>query len=128
MAETTHTEGWPCGGQIKCPACCQNTVVPAQPKVRVPHVTDACDEDGCYCPDDVFWARLLGDRDPCAPGRDWTIAAFGELEASDLEAKIERSSFGTPEAKALRATVNDEQAARIVDRAEDLRRQAEGDV
>lgn len=44
------------------------------------HVSRDCDEDGCYCPDDVFWARLLGDNDPCAPGKDWVAAAFGEEE------------------------------------------------
>jgi hypothetical protein len=33
----------------------------------------------CTCPDDVFWARLLGGDDPCAPGRDWPAAAFGSL-------------------------------------------------
>jgi hypothetical protein len=29
-------------------------------------------------PDDVFWRRLLGDDDPCAPGKDWAAAAFGQ--------------------------------------------------
>jgi hypothetical protein len=43
--------------------------------------TEACDDEGCYCPDDVFWARMLGYDDPCAPGKDWAAAAFGELEA-----------------------------------------------
>jgi hypothetical protein len=38
--------------------------------------TDPCDDDGCHCPDDVFWGRLLGDDDPCAPGKDWAAAAF----------------------------------------------------
>ena len=44
-----------------------------------PH-TAACDAEGCYCPDDVFWGRLLGGDDPCAPGKDWVAAAFGEME------------------------------------------------
>ena len=34
----------------------------------------------CVCPDDVFWGRLLGDDDPCAPGKDWVGAAFGEID------------------------------------------------
>jgi hypothetical protein len=42
--------------------------------------TPACDDEGCYCPDDVFWGRLLGDDDPCAPGKDWVAAAFGPLD------------------------------------------------
>jgi hypothetical protein len=41
--------------------------------------TEDCDDEGCYCPDDVFWRRLLGDNDPCAPGKDWAAAAFGDL-------------------------------------------------
>lgn len=40
--------------------------------------TPECDDEGCYCSDDVFWARLLGDDDPAAPGEDWAAAAFGE--------------------------------------------------
>lgn len=40
----------------------------------------ACDDDACFCPDDMFWARLLGDDDPCAPGKDWAAAAFGALD------------------------------------------------
>ena len=28
--------------------------------------------------DDEFWGRLLGDDDPCAPGKDWVAAAFTE--------------------------------------------------
>jgi hypothetical protein len=47
------------------------------------HVTPDCDSDGCYCPDDVFWGRLLGDNDPCAPGKDWAAAAFGTLDDED---------------------------------------------
>lgn len=50
----------------------------------VPHVTDACDDDGCYCPEDVFWKRLLGDDDPGAPGKNWVAAAFGS--ATEREA------------------------------------------
>lgn len=50
-------------------------------EAQVPHVAD-CDGDGCYCPDDVFWARMLGDDDPCAPGKDWAAAAFGDYGAS----------------------------------------------
>jgi hypothetical protein len=38
----------------------------------------------------------------------------------DIRAKVERSSLGTPEAQALRATVSDEHAARIVARAKEL--------
>lgn len=52
-------------------------------EARVPHVSPACDDEGCYCPDDVFWGRLLGDDDPCAPGKDWAAAAFGELDDDD---------------------------------------------
>lgn len=44
---------------------------------RVPHVA-GCDDEGCYCPDDVFWARMLGDDDPCAPGKDWAAKAFNQ--------------------------------------------------
>lgn len=51
---------------------------PEERERRVPHVAD-CDAEGCYCPDDVFWARMLGDDDPCAPGKDWIAAAFGEV-------------------------------------------------
>lgn len=47
------------------------------------HVNAACDEDGCYCPDDVFWGRLLGDKDPCAPGKNWAAAAFGEVDDAE---------------------------------------------
>lgn len=39
------------------------------------HAPD-CTEDICVCPDDVFWGRLLGDKDPCAPGKDWASRAF----------------------------------------------------
>jgi hypothetical protein len=53
------------------------------------------EDEVCVCPDDVFWARLLGDDDPCAPGKDWAAAAFGEV--------VERSSLGTPVAVAARA-------------------------
>jgi len=42
--------------------------------------------------------------------------------AGQVEDLIERSSLGTPEAKALRATVSDEHAARIVERAQELER------
>lgn len=49
------------------------------------HVSPDCDDDGCYCPDDVFWGRLLGDDDPCAPGKDWAAAAFGELDEEEEE-------------------------------------------
>jgi hypothetical protein len=31
----------------------------------------------------VFWGRLLGDNDPCAPGKDWAAAAFGTLDDED---------------------------------------------
>lgn len=37
-----------------------------------------------------------------------------------IAAKVEASSLGTPEAKALRATVSDEHAARIVARSKEL--------
>lgn len=43
-----------------------------------------------------------------------------EYDAGQIEAKIEASSLGTPEAKALRDTVSDEHAARIVQRAKEL--------
>ena len=36
------------------------------------------DNEGCWCPDDALWGRLLGDDDPCAPGKDWAAAAFTE--------------------------------------------------
>lgn len=39
--------------------------------------SEGCSGDICVCPDDVFWGRLLGDDDPCAPGKDWAEAAFG---------------------------------------------------
>lgn len=42
--------------------------------------TTACTEELCWCPDDAFWGRLLGDDDPAAPGKDWVIAAFGPME------------------------------------------------
>jgi hypothetical protein len=42
------------------------------------------------------------------------------IDAADIAAKVEASSLGTPEAKALRATVSDEHAARIVARAKEL--------
>ena len=29
-----HTPGWPCGGQIKCPACCQRTETNDGPRHR----------------------------------------------------------------------------------------------
>lgn len=44
-----------------------------------------------------------------------------------IEDLIERSSLGTPEAKAARATVSDERAARVVARAHELDRQDGGD-
>lgn len=54
--------------------------------------SDACptcgadlNEDICVCPDDVFWARLLGNKDPCAPGKDWAAAAFGEVGDVDRD-------------------------------------------
>lgn len=37
-----------------------------------------------------------------------------------IEELVERSSLGTPEAKALRASVTDEEAARVVQRAREL--------
>jgi hypothetical protein len=40
--------------------------------------------------------------------------------SEEIRAKVEASSLGTPEAQALRATVSDEHAARIVARAEEL--------
>lgn len=43
-----------------------------------------------------------------------------ESDRGRIEDLIERSSLGTPEAKALRATVSDEHAARIVARAKEL--------
>jgi len=43
-----------------------------------------------------------------------------EKDMGRIEDLIERSSLGTPEAKALRATVSDEHAARIVARAREL--------
>lgn len=55
-------------------------VTPEERARRVPHVSPDCDTDGCWCPDDVFWYRMLGDDDPCAPGKDWAAAAFGELD------------------------------------------------
>lgn len=47
-------------------------------------------------------------------------ALLAEPAAEDIRAKVERSSLGTPEAQALRATVSDEHAARIVARAKEL--------
>jgi len=41
-----------------------------------------------------------------------------------IKAKIEASSLGTPEARALRATVSDEHAARIVARAREMETEA----
>ncbi|WP_182377875.1 hypothetical protein [Nocardioides sp. WS12] len=41
---------------------------------------------------------------------------------TDAAALIERSSLGTPEAKALRETVSDEHAARIVARSKEFAR------
>lgn len=41
-------------------------------------------------------------------------------EAASVEDLIERSSLGTPEARALRATVSDEDAARIVARSKNV--------
>jgi hypothetical protein len=46
------------------------------------HTAD-CDDQGCYCPDDVFWGRLLGADDPCAPGKDSVGSAFGEMGDGD---------------------------------------------
>jgi hypothetical protein len=51
-------------------------------------------------------------------------ATVGVIHKTSIAAKIEASSLGTPEAKALRATVSDEHAARIVARAEALRGEA----
>ena len=45
--------------------------------------TAACGDDICVCPDDVFWGRLLGDNDPCAPGKDWAAAAFGDIDEDE---------------------------------------------
>ena len=45
-----------------------------------------------------------------------------DKDAVRIEDLVERSSLGTPEAKALRATVSDEHAARIVARARELER------
>lgn len=53
-----------------------------------------------------------------------TCQADGHVEGcpagATVEARVEASSLGTPEAKALRATVSDEHAARIVARAREL--------
>lgn len=47
----------------------------------------------------------------------------------DIHELIERSSLGTPEAKAVRATVSDEQVRRIVRRSRELHiRDALGDI
>lgn len=46
-----------------------------------------------------------------------------ENDAARIRDTIERSSLGTPEAKALRDSVSDEHAARIVKRAEELERE-----
>lgn len=43
-----------------------------------------CTDDMCVCPDDVFWGRLLGDDDPCAPGKDWAAAAFTHPEGIEI--------------------------------------------
>jgi hypothetical protein len=61
---------------------------------------------------------------------DATIFVCGEcgeevervVDDADISAKVEASSLGTPEARALRATVSDEHAARIVARARKLER------
>ena len=49
--------------------------------------------DVCWCSDDELWARLLGDKDPCAPGKDWVSAAFGDLDDDD-EAAVRRAGGG----------------------------------
>lgn len=47
----------------------------------------------------------------------------------DIHELIERSSLGTPEAKALRATVSDEQVRRIIRRSHELHvRNVLGDI
>lgn len=43
-----------------------------------------------------------------------------ENDAGEIRAKVEASSLGTPEAQAIRATVSDEDAARVVARAREL--------
>jgi hypothetical protein len=45
-----------------------------------------------------------------------------EPEVRDIKELIERSSLGTPEAKAIRATVSDEEVAKVLDLAAKLRR------
>jgi hypothetical protein len=43
-----------------------------------------------------------------------------EVTRKRMERLIERSSLGTPEAKALRATVSDEQVAKVMARVREL--------
>lgn len=45
-------------------------------------------------------------------------------EKGDIRELIERSSFGTPDAVAARATVTDEEAARVVAQANELAKEA----
>ncbi|MEV5001966.1 hypothetical protein [Nocardioides sp. LML1-1-1.1] len=58
----------------------------------------------------------------CDPG----LAPTPPAETEAIEDLVERSSLGTPEATALRTTVTDERAARVVARAKELAAEAEG--
>lgn len=46
--------------------------------------------------DGEFWARLLGDDDPCAPGKDWAAAAFTEGPIDLLTTPAQPTQDGTP--------------------------------
>lgn len=48
------------------------------------------------------------------------IASGQAIDQPTIQELIDRSSLGTPEAKAARASVSDEQAARVVARAKEL--------
>lgn len=47
----------------------------------------------------------------------------GTAEKADIHDLIERGSLGTPEAKAIRATVSDEEVARVLALAEELEKE-----
>ena len=74
----------------------------------------------------TFWRAGddLGLRTGAPEGEDTGEQVSGpQIGSQRIRDLIEASSFGTPEAKAARETVTDEQVRRVLARAEELRRE-----
>jgi hypothetical protein len=71
------------------------------------------------------WASALGEPTAQAYAADLRAALDGAAE-QDIHDLIERSSLGTPGAKALRESVSDEEVARVIKRATEIAAERDG--